>query len=148
MAEGISLEYIGTEHLTALSTLEGKCFSCPWSEESFSECLENDRYLFIGAFDKGNLVGYGGIITLFNEGDVANIAVDESYRGRGIGRAILSRLCDEARGRGVELLYLEVRESNTAARSLYDSFGFTVDGVRKNYYSRPTENAVLMTKKL
>ncbi len=145
---GIVLMPVGCEHLKELASLERECFSCPWSEENFAGCLGNDRYYFMGAFENGVLIGYGGIITLFDEGDVANIAVASEYRGRGIGRMILSSLCDEAKGRGVEFLHLEVRESNAPARALYGSFGFTVDGLRKNYYSKPTENAVLMTKKL
>ena len=131
-----------------LAELEKECFSCPWSEESFKECLSNDRFYFIGAFDGDELIGYGGIMTVFDEGDVVNVAVESNFRCLGIGRKLLDALCIEAKKRGVALLHLEVREGNDAARHLYDSFGFVVDGIRKNYYIKPQENAVLMTKKL
>ena len=131
-----------------LSILEEECFSCPWSKESFEECLSNDRFYFVGLYVENELVGYGSLVTVLDEGDVANIAVRADKRGNGYGRAILSALEAEAEKRGVLYLHLEVRESNSPARHLYESFGFTTDGIRKNYYQKPLENAVLMTKKL
>lgn len=146
MNNEITFSVLDEKYAHRLSELEKECFSCPWSEESFKECLSNDRFYFIGAFDKEELVGYGGIMTVLDEGDVANIAVKSDHRSLGIGRKILSALCIEAKKRGTALLHLEVREGNAAARHLYESFGFTTDGMRKNYYVKPQENAVLMTK--
>ena len=134
--------------VSELSSLEALCFSCPWSYESFLQCLTNDRFYFIGAFENEKLVGYGGILTVLDEGDVVNIAVHPDKRRRGIAKAILTELCFEAKNKGVILLHLEVRESNAGARSLYTSHGFHEDGIRKGYYIKPTENAVLMTLNL
>ena len=131
-----------------LALLEKECFSCPWSEESFYECLNNERFYFIGLFESDELIGYGGLSTVLDEGDIANIAVRADRRGQGLGRTLLTALCGEAQKRGVVYLHLEVRESNAPARHLYESFGFQTDGMRKNYYTKPQENAVLMTKKL
>ena len=131
-----------------LALLEKECFSCPWSEESFCECLGNDRFYFVGLFESDELVGYGSLVTVLDEGDIANIAVRSDKRGQGLGRTLLSALEAEAQKRGVSYLHLEVRESNSPARHLYESFGFQIDGIRKNYYTKPQENAVLMTKKL
>lgn len=143
-----TLSVLDEKYALQLSELEKECFSCPWSEESFKECLSNDRFYFIGAFVGEKLIGYGGIMTVLDEGDVANIAVKGEFRSLGIGRKILDALCLEAKNRGAMLLHLEVRESNAAARHLYESFGFITDGIRKNYYIKPQENAVLMTKRL
>jgi ribosomal-protein-alanine N-acetyltransferase len=132
----------------SLALLEKECFSCPWSEESFCECLSNDRFYFVGLFENGELVGYGSLVTVLDEGDVANIAVRADKRGRGLGKTVLTALENEAKKRGVVYLHLEVRESNAPARHLYEGFGFLSDGIRKNYYQKPLENAVLMTKKL
>ena len=132
----------------SLALLEKECFSCPWSEESFSECLSNDRFYFVGLFENGELVGYGSLVTVLDEGDIANIAVRADKRGRGFGKTVLTALENEAKKRGVVYLHLEVRESNAPARHLYEGFGFLSDGIRKNYYQKPLENAVLMTKKL
>ncbi len=131
-----------------LAVLEKECFSCPWSEESFIECLINDRFYFVGLFEDDELIGYGSLVTVLDEGDVANIAVRSDKRGKGMGRTLLTALENEAKNRSVVYLHLEVRESNAPARNLYESFGFTPDGIRKNYYQKPLENAVLMTKKL
>ncbi len=131
-----------------LALLEKECFSCPWSEESFYECLGNDRFYFVGLFESGELIGYGGLVTVLDEGDVANIAVRSDKRGQGHGKTLLTALCQEAKRRGVVYLHLEVRESNAPARHLYENFGFLTDGIRKKYYTKPQENAVLMTKKL
>ncbi len=142
------LKILSVTDAPSLTILEKECFSCPWSEESFCECLGNDRFYFVGLFDEGELVGYGSLVTVLDEGDIANIAVRSDKRGNGFGRTILSALEDEAKKRGVVYLHLEVRESNAPARHLYESFGFLTDGIRKNYYQKPLENAVLMTKKL
>ena len=148
MNNEVILSVLNEKYAPELSELENECFSCPWSEESFRECLNNDRFHFIGAFAEGVLIGYGGIMTVFDEGDVVNIAVKGECRSRGIGKTLLNALCSEAKKRGVALLHLEVREGNVAARHLYESFGFITDGIRKNYYTKPQEDAVLMTKKL
>ncbi len=142
------LKILSVTDAPSLAILERECFSCPWSEESFCECLGNDRFYFVGLFENDELVGYGSLVTVLDEGDIANIAVRADKRGNGFGRAILSALEDEAKKRAVVYLHLEVRESNAPARHLYESFGFTIDGIRKNYYTKPQENAVLMTKKL
>jgi ribosomal-protein-alanine N-acetyltransferase len=136
------------KHIPQIALLEKECFSCPWSEESFYECLDNERFYFVGLFEENELVGYGSLLTVFDEGDVANIAVRSDKRGQGLGRTVLTALEEEAKNRGVVYLHLEVRESNAPARHLYESFGFTIDGIRRNYYTKPQENAVLMTKKL
>lgn len=144
----LTLRKLGKSDAPTLSLLEKECFSCPWSEESFFECLGNDRFYFVGLLEDDELVGYGGLVTVLDEGDVANIAVRSDRRGGGLGRTLLTALGEEAKRRGVIYLHLEVRESNAPARHLYESFGFTLDGIRKNYYTKPQENAVLMTKKL
>ncbi len=144
----LDLRTLSESDAPMLALLEKECFSCPWSEESFFECLGNERFYFVGLFEDGELVGYGGLTTVLDEGDVANIAVRTDKRGRGLGKTLLNALCEEAQKRGVVYLHLEVRESNAPARHIYESFGFNVDGIRKNYYTKPQENAVLMTKKL
>ena len=144
----LELKVLDPRHASALAVIEKECFSCPWSEESFVECLNNDRFYFVGLFEDNELIGYGGLVTVLDEGDIANIAVKADKRGKGCGRMLVSALESEAKKRGVVYLHLEVRESNSPARHLYESVGFEIDGIRKNYYQRPLENAVLMTKKL
>lgn len=144
----IELKKLSVEDAKDLAALEELCFSCPWSCESFIQCLNNERFYFIGAYEDECLVGYGGLLTVLDEGDVVNIAVHPNKRRKGIAKALLSELCEVGKNTGVSLLHLEVREGNTAARSLYTAYGFEEDGIRKGYYTRPVENAVLMTLNL
>ena len=81
-----------------------------------------------------------------DEGEIANLAVAPSARRHGIGAALLDASLGEARRRGVKQVYLEVRESNAAARALYERRGFSVVGRRKRYYRHPDEDALLLRR--
>ena len=83
---------------------------------------------------------------MLDEGNLLDIAVDEKYRRQGIARKLFKELFKVADEKKLSFITLEVRESSTPAISLYEAHGFERVGVRKNYYSKPTENAVLMTK--
>ena len=131
-----------------LAQIENSCFSSPWSESSIKEALSDPKYVFFKLVCGDEAVGYGGIMTVLDESDVVNIAVLPKFRGRGYGRMLLLALENEAKGQGAELLHLEVRQGNEVAIGLYKSFGFATDGIRKNYYTKPLENAVLMTKRI
>ena len=144
----LELKILGKSDAPMLALLEKECFSCPWSEEGCIDGLNSDRFYFVGLFDGEELIGYGSLTTVLDEGDVARIAVRQDKRGKGYGGMILCDLENEAKRRGVVHLHLEVRESNAPARHLYEKVGFLTDGIRKNYYAKPLENAVLMTKKL
>lgn len=93
------------------------------------------------------VVGFAGLQQVLDEGYITNIAVAESCRRQGLGRAMLSALVDHCRENGAAFLTLEVRQSNAAAISLYESMGFLPEGLRKNFYRQPTEDAILMTKR-
>ena len=85
---------------------------------------------------------------MLDEGQITNVAVSGEHRRRGLGNAVMEALERYAAERGIAFLSLEVRESNIAARSLYSSRGWREEGLRKNFYRRPAENAVVMTKSL
>ena len=140
MPEIKSLEQKHTEGASALELL---CFSEPWSAQSL-EILCRDNNFGVVIEEGGEVVAYGGMTCVLDEGSITNIAVHPDYRRRGLGRAILCGLLDRAQKNGIAAVFLEVRESNSAARSLYLSEGFFECGVRKNFYRRPTENAVQM----
>ncbi|MEE3378515.1 MAG: ribosomal protein S18-alanine N-acetyltransferase, partial [Lachnospiraceae bacterium] len=91
------------------------------------------------------LLGYAGLLMVPYEADILNITVRPEARRQGIATQLLGKIGELSEPRGVTVIHLEVRESNTPARTLYEKLGFTVDGIRKNYYERPRENAVLMT---
>ena len=128
-----------------LAAIDSVCFTDPWSEASFREALAGEGYTFVAWEENGVLVGYAGMMTVLDTADITNVAVLPAFRRRGLAKRFLTALLDEAKAKGVTRLQLEVRESNTAARTLYESLGFTVDGKRKRYYRKPEEDAVLMS---
>lgn len=93
------------------------------------------------------VVGFAGMQQVLDEGYITNIAVAESCRRKGLGRAMLGALIDHCRESGASFLTLEVRQSNAPAIALYESMGFLPEGRRKNFYRQPTEDAILMTKR-
>jgi ribosomal-protein-alanine N-acetyltransferase len=80
----------------------------------------------------------------YDEAHVTTIGVDPNYQGRGLGELLLLCMIDEAVARGAGWLTLEVRVSNTPAQTLYQKYGFTVQGTRKRYYSDNHEDALIM----
>lgn len=140
----IVIAMLQASHLENVAELERLCFAEPWSQQALSLLLQ-DKNLGAVALDEGDTpVGYGGLLTVLDEGQITNIAVHPDYRGRGIGKAILTSLIDQSRLRGIRELSLEVRQSNLPARALYQSNGFEIAGVRKNFYRHPTEDGLVM----
>ena len=130
-------------HLAALAEIEQACFHAPWSETMLRE--ELGKGIFLVAERDGKAAGYVGCQTVLDEGYITNVAVSPDFRRQGIARALIAELIKQAQEKGLAFVTLEVRESNAAARALYAGAGFVPVGTRKNFYSNPTENAVLMT---
>ena len=135
-------------HIAEIASIERLCFSLPWSENALRDELENENAHFLTALTLGRVSGYIGIIEICGEADVTNVAVHPDFRRLGIGRKLLDTAESEAVQRNCKSITLEVRESNTAAIRLYSGNGYETVGIRKNFYEKPTENAVLMTKQL
>lgn len=133
-------------HLSQVAQLESKCFSHPWSLKSLESELNNDGSHFYVCVEDGRVLGYIGMNAVVDEGYIFNVAVDENARKRGIGTALINTLVTFAKKNSLAFLTLEVRQSNENAIRLYSDAGFVKVGERKNYYSAPTENAILMTK--
>lgn len=130
------------EYVNDVADIEKSCFSRPWSRAALSAELENDFSRFFVAVENGRAVGYVGLYILTGEADIVRVAVLPEYRKKGIAKAVLTESLKYAQGE----IFLDVRESNAPAISLYKSLGFEDTGVRKNYYSDPVENAVLMKR--
>jgi ribosomal-protein-alanine N-acetyltransferase len=96
----------------------------------------------------GTVVGFLVARHVASEWELENIAVARAFQRQGVAKRLLSALVDQARQAGSESVYLEVRESNTAARNLYEKAGFAQTGRRKSYYSNPHDDAVLYRKSL
>jgi ribosomal-protein-alanine N-acetyltransferase len=133
--------------VSRVSEIEQEAFSDPWSRSAFERLVvENDpRVLFdVASLPNGQVVGYVVAWFILDEGEIANLAVSLDARARGIGKALLTAAIAAARSREVGTIYLEVRDSNAAARALYASHGFEEIGRRRRYYRRPVEDALVL----
>lgn len=140
-----TLKKMSAEHIPQIAELEKECFSEPWSENALAEELTNENAHFLVAVSD-KVMGYIGVQEICGEAYVTNVAVFGECRKSGIGRALLKAACDGAKSRKCDFITLEVRESNLPAILLYESEGFEKAGVRKNFYSSPTENGIIYTK--
>lgn len=146
-AASVSVRAATLADMQRVSEIEGDAFSDPWSRAAFERLVaERDpRVLFDVAFSEdGRVVGYVVAWFVIDEGEIANIAVEREARSRGIGTLLLRTVIAEARARKVDTIYLEVRDSNAAARALYASHGFEEIGRRRRYYRRPVEDALVL----
>ena len=143
----IEIVRMSREHLCEVAQIEQLCFSDPWSVESL-ELMLGEQATGLVAIEDRKLLGYVGMICVLDEGQIVNVATHPDSRRRGVGRALMSAIEQLAKDKGIVFLSLEVRESNSSARSLYSSLGWVECGIRKNFYSKPTENACVMTKSI
>jgi ribosomal-protein-alanine N-acetyltransferase len=127
-----------------IAELERVCFPDPWSAAGIREVLEAPHCLGYVAEVTGLVVGYALARWVEGTAEILNLAVEPDHRRRGIAEALLGGMLAALTGRGVEEVFLEVRESNTAARSLYQSRGFRLAGMRRAYYRHPVEDAQVL----
>ncbi len=133
--------------LDRIMEIEVKTFSPPWSREAFLlELTKNLLAKYIVAEVDGEVAGYGGIWLIIDEGHITNIAVEEKYRGLGVGNRIVEGLIQLCIDRDIKAATLEVRKSNEIAKSLYKKYGFKEYGIREGYYSDNNEDAIIMWK--
>lgn len=136
--------------------IEGRAFGDPWARQSFEQLLGDLRVHFAvatigpespregGAIPERRVAGYVVAWYVMDEGEIANLAVAPWARGRGIGGTLLDSAIALARARAVATMYLEVRDSNQVARSLYASRGFYQVTRRRRYYRHPVEDALVL----
>lgn len=129
--------------LEAMFEIEQACIADPWSMAAFESSFAANGALFLVAeAENGEVCGFVTANAVLDEISIYNIAVKEGFRRLGIAWALISELEKSEPYR----IDLEVRESNASAIALYEKCGFEQVGMRKNFYAKPTENAVLMTK--
>ncbi len=129
--------------------IEKLSYTNPWSKASFMyEITENPLATYLVAREGDKVIGYGGIWIVLDEAHITTLAVHPAYRRNGVGKSLLNALLDVAKNRKVRNIILEVRASNFPAQNLYQKFGFKPIGIRKKYYSRPEEDAIVMSLEL
>lgn len=133
---------IRSEDLPAIMRIENLAFPNPWREEFFASADNWESWVICS--EDGTLRGYIMYYTVLDEGEIINFAIDPAFQRQGLGTLLLSRTLEEMRKRDIRRLFLEVRASNLAAQELYKRFGFVKLGSRKDYYSKPVEDAIIM----
>ena len=141
------IKLLAREHLCEVAEIERLCFSQPWSEQSLGLLIADGSVGFVALVD-GAVAAYGGMLYVLDEGQITNIATHPDYRRRGLARAVVDALCEYAMEKELCSVFLEVRESNLAARELYRGCGYAEIGTRRRFYRDPTEDAVLMERKI
>jgi ribosomal-protein-alanine N-acetyltransferase len=141
----VNIRRAGFGDVLGIGLIERDSFADPWGSREFTSALESAQAIFLVAEDSaGVVIGYAIAITVADEAEVLNLAVRSSSRGAGIGGRLLDAALGESVARGAEQVYLEVRESNDPARSLYASRGFTEVSRRRAYYRDPVEDALVL----
>ena len=135
------------EYVDQVCVLEEEAFSMPWHKESFLEMIANENACYLVALVGEEVVASCGLRHIVGEGEITNVVTKNTMRGKGVGRQILLKLLEEGTKMGAEAFTLEVRVSNAPAIHLYESLGFVSEGVRKNFYEEPTEDALIMWKR-
>ena len=134
------------EHVSQVHEIEKDSFAVPWSREALAFENINPNALYLVALCGLRVVGYAGMHVVFELGSITNIAVAPEMRRLGIADLLLKALIERGVDRGVQTFTLEVRASNIAAQALYTKHGFESVGTRRNYYTHPNEDAVIMNR--
>jgi ribosomal-protein-alanine N-acetyltransferase len=149
---GVNVRLAEARDLPSILAIERASFSDPWTEDAFESAFALQRMRLFVAEESPEearggaavLVGYVVALLLGVEAEIADLAVAPRARRRGIARRLLERTLADLSSRGVEMVFLEVRESNSAARTLYESRGFVSVGRRRGYYRHPAEDALIL----
>ncbi len=142
----ISVRKTIPQDIEEIIDVERKTKAVTWNETMLKEELKNPDSYYFSAEHLGKVIGYGGFKMIFDEIHIMTVSVLEDYRRCGIGTRIMNAVENSARELNAKKIFLDVRESNTCAKMLYDKLGFSTCGVRKKYYSDNNENAIVMTK--
>jgi len=136
------------DQIPSVLEIETASFTSPWTREMYLAELENRNvsYCFLASFDNGPAIGFCSFWRVLDELHINNLAVLPDFRHRGVGAELLAFVLNEGARLGALRATLEVRRSNTPALMLYERYGFTVAGIRRDYYTNPQEDALILWK--
>ncbi len=132
----------------AILRIERASFSMPWSEAAFYQEIYKQYAMCRVAESKGRVAGYICVNVVLDECHLLNLAVHPDFRRRGIATMLVEDMLKEAKSKDCRFVYLEVRISNAGAKAFYERFGFGIAGIRKNYYTFPIEDAIILVLKV
>jgi ribosomal-protein-alanine N-acetyltransferase len=136
----------GEDEIDELLAVERASFTNPWTRDMYLGEFENQgvSFLFVARDETRRIVGFCSFWRVLEELHINNLAVDPGQRRQGVATSLLTRVLAEAPRLGATRALLEVRRSNDEARRLYERFRFSVAGTRRNYYSHPVEDALVL----
>jgi ribosomal-protein-alanine N-acetyltransferase len=136
------------DDIPAILEIEQISFSTPWSKESFLNEIYN-KYAFskVAVFEV-NVIGYICANYLHHESHLLDLAVHPDFRRQGVATILMNEAIRELKKKGCVFMYIKVRVSNAGAQKFYELFGFKVETIRKKYYDKPDEDALLMMGRL
>jgi ribosomal-protein-alanine N-acetyltransferase len=149
LPEDLTLRRMSDDDIPMVMEIEETSFSRPWHPDTFRSLAKRpDTEAWVGVTGEGEVAGYTVFWCIKDQAELANIAVAGAFQNRGIGSALLSKVVEVARSRGVVSLFLEVRMSNEVAHRLYLNRGFQQVGIRRGYYQAPAEDARVLAMRL
>ncbi|MGL6199863.1 MAG: ribosomal protein S18-alanine N-acetyltransferase [Lachnospiraceae bacterium] len=134
--------------IAAIADIEKRMFSASWSEETIRDSWNKMPSTFLVAVDKERIIGFLIFFYVLDEGEIIRIVVEKKYQRKGVGSLLFAELEKICREKEIIKLMLEVRKSNFPAVKFYRKHGFETDGIRKDYYGTPSEDAVLMSREI
>jgi len=134
--------------LDAVLAIEEESFTNPWTREMYIAELENEgiSYCYLARSDQRHVVGFCSFWRVVDELHINNLAVLPPHRRTGVATALLRHVFREGARLGAVRATLEVRRSNDPARNLYERFGFSTAGTRRAYYTKPVEDAIVLSR--
>ena len=134
------------QDLEGVLAVESEAFTNPWTRDMYAWELQNRSmcHILLVRTPDCRVAGFCAFWLVFDEIHINNIAIRPGFRAQGIGTALLQQVLAEGRQLGARRATLEVRSSNEGARRLYERMGFYVAGIRRDYYSEPVEDALIL----
>ncbi|MCQ2454741.1 MAG: ribosomal protein S18-alanine N-acetyltransferase [Clostridia bacterium] len=144
--DNINIKEMNAKHISYIARIEKENFSEPWSETSIFESSKNNTIFFVAEEEK-EPIGYIGLNFVADEGYITSVAVSCENRNRGVATKLLNKCFSFAKEKNLSFVSLEVRSSNENAKRLYSKLGLNPEGLRKDFYRNPREDAIIMTRR-
>lgn len=135
---------ISEQELEQIAGLEREIFSDAWSRKGLLDTFRQSGAVIFGVWEEREFAGYAILYFVLDEGEIPRIAVKEAFRRRGAASILFQKILEFCQKKGIDTLFLEVRESNAPALNFYRKCGFKENGIRKNFYTNPSEDAILL----
>ncbi|MDO4536087.1 MAG: ribosomal protein S18-alanine N-acetyltransferase [Clostridium perfringens] len=140
----IKIESMTLNHIDDVVEISKESFPISWSKDSFINEIKNPLAHYLVAMTDDRVIGFVGVWIIVGEANITNIAVSNSFRGKGIGNLLMENIMKLCKENDTKDMNLEVRASNIKAQNLYEKFGFIKESVRKKYYEDNKEDAIIM----